>query len=56
MSSVSQQRALDSGAGGPPRALPAPAMGWRYFPAEILVTRLSGGRQRQRAEDTVPKQ
>lgn len=51
-----QQRALDGNAGAPPPALPAPAIGWRYFPAEILVTRLSGGRQRQRAEDTLPKQ
>lgn len=56
MSCVSQQRALDSNAGGPPTALPAPAFGWRYFPAEILVTRLRGGRQRQRAEDTLSKQ
>lgn len=36
MSRVSQQRALDGSAGGPPPALPAPAMGWRYFPAEVF--------------------
>lgn len=35
----------------PAPAFPAPAIRRRSFPADILVTRLSGGRQRQRLKD-----
>lgn len=37
----------------PAPIFPAPVVRRRRFPADILVTRPSGGRQRQRAEDTL---